>query len=410
MPKALEGGPSGKGTSFTQYRSSDYSIIDHPDESSGSSHSPKFTPHLAYRPLSPQLPPITLRHKYVAFRDLEADQHLSELSEPIPSLPLTHSQRITPKSSRIMTSKIRPFRGLRNNKENPEKFLQSIEWLYQVDYKHDEPEDPDEGHAFKEGTLGILFASHLAGKAEDWYDDLELEDTEWNTLVVQFRDYYRIVPRNPKGRQFNLAMKLADLKQQIDEHITSYIERAEAIATKFPGEEFSIGMATVRGMSEPAHQHWIEKECLKKEDFEFGTVKKLVKVSYTRVGQIDPFNRELTAAKSFSGSSYQSVQTQNEMLQQILINQSSIFPAILQTMKAMNSANPSSSTLLNNNYPSKPRTYPRRDLSHIKCFTCGEMGHYASLNDREQAPPVTIRVDPLEAIPANMVQVLEDYY
>ncbi|MCJ1349720.1 hypothetical protein MMC31_007961, partial [Peltigera leucophlebia] len=99
-----------------------------------------------------------------------------------------------------MTSKIRPFRGLRNNTENPEKFLQSIELLYQVDYKHDEPEDPDEGHAFKDGTLGILFASHLAGKAEDWYDDLELEDTEWNTLVVRFRDYYRIVPRNPKGR------------------------------------------------------------------------------------------------------------------------------------------------------------------------------------------------------------------
>lgn len=123
-----------------------------------------------------------------------------------------------------MTSKIRPFRGLRNNKENPEKFLQSIEWLNQVDYKHDEPEAPEDGQAFKEGTLGILFASHLAGKAEDWYDDLELEDTEWNTLVVRFRDCYRIVPRSPKGRQFDLAMKLADLKQQGDENITSYIE------------------------------------------------------------------------------------------------------------------------------------------------------------------------------------------
>ncbi|MCJ1345427.1 hypothetical protein MMC31_003634 [Peltigera leucophlebia] len=277
MPEALEGGPSGKGTSFTQYRSSDYSIIDHPNKSSGSSYSPKFTSHLAYRPFSSQLPPITLRHK-------------------------------------IITSKIRPFRGLRNNKENPKKFLQSIEWLYQVNYKHDEPEDPDKGHAFKEGTLGILFASHLAGKAKDWYDNLELEDTEWNTLVVRFRDYYCIIPRNFKGRQFDLAIKLADLKQQIDKHITSYIEREEAIATKFPEEEFSIEMATVRGMSEPAHQHWIKKECLKKEDFEFGTVKKLVKVLYTRVGQINPFNRELTTAKSFSGLSHQSIQTQNEML------------------------------------------------------------------------------------------------
>lgn len=208
-------------------------------------------------------------------------------------------------------------------------------------------------------------------------------------------------------------MKLADLKQQEDENIISYIERAEAIATKFPGEEFSIGMATVRGMSEPTHQHWIEKECLKKEDFEFGTVKKLVKVSYTQIGQVDPFNKDRMIAQQCSGSSFQSIQTQNEMLQQILINQSSTFPAILQTMKAMNSvnANASSSTPANNNHPSRPRNYPPREFSHIKCFTCGEMGHYASLHDREQAPPgCGCWVDPPEAVAANMVQVLKDYY
>lgn len=66
-----------------------------------------------------------------------------------------------------MISKIRPFQGLCNNKKNPKKFLQSIKWLYQVDYKHDKPEDPDKKHAFEEEILDILFASHLVGKAED---------------------------------------------------------------------------------------------------------------------------------------------------------------------------------------------------------------------------------------------------
>lgn len=35
-----------------------------------------------------------------------------------------------------------------------------------------------EGQAFKEGTLGIKISSHLAGKTEDRYDDLEIEKTE----------------------------------------------------------------------------------------------------------------------------------------------------------------------------------------------------------------------------------------
>ena len=89
MPGTSEGDSRGKG-SFTQYRSEDYSIIDHLDESSESSviHSPKLTPQPVYRHLSSQLPPTILRHKYIAFWNLEADEHLSELVTPI-LVPLT---------------------------------------------------------------------------------------------------------------------------------------------------------------------------------------------------------------------------------------------------------------------------------------------------------------------------------
>lgn len=54
----------------------------------------------------------------------------------------------------------------------------------------------------------------------------------------------------------------------------------EGIVTKFSGEKFSIEIAIVRDMSKLFHQYWIEKKYLKKEDFEFSNVKKLVKVSY----------------------------------------------------------------------------------------------------------------------------------
>lgn len=142
-------------------------------------------------------------------------------------------------------------------------------------------------------------------------------------------------------------------------------------------------------------------------------MKKLVKVSYTQIGQVDPFNKDRMIAQQCSGSSSQSIQTQNEMLQQILINQSSTFPAILQTMKAMNSvnANASSSTPANNNHPSKPRNYPPRDSVTLSVLHAGRwvtMQAFMTENKLHQA--VVVRVDPPEAVAANMVQVIKDYY
>lgn len=48
-------------------------------------------------------------------------------------------------------------------------------------------------------------------------------------------------------------MKLVDFKQQEDKKIPSYIEKVEAIATKFFKKEFSIEIAIIRDINEPAH-------------------------------------------------------------------------------------------------------------------------------------------------------------
>lgn len=79
-------------------------------------------------------------------------------------------------------------------------------------------------------------------------------------------------------------------------------------------------MATVKDMSELIHQYWVKKKCLKKKDFEFSIMKKLVKVLYSWVGQINLVNRELIPVNSFFRSSHQSIQMQNEILQLILSN------------------------------------------------------------------------------------------
>lgn len=140
MPETLKQDPSGKGTGFTKYRSSDCSIIEHPDESSGSwvIPLPKLITQQTFRPSS-QLPPINLPHKYVAFQIQGTDQYLLDFWSQHQAY---HRLNLVKKSiprSRKGISKIRDFWGLRNNKEIPEEFLQLIQWLYRVDYKYDEP-------------------------------------------------------------------------------------------------------------------------------------------------------------------------------------------------------------------------------------------------------------------------------
>ncbi len=162
--------------------------------------------------------------------------------------------------------------------------------------------------------MKILFSSHLSGKAEDWYDNLEVEEkSSWPTLVKRFQTYYQLVPRDTRTKLFNLKMRLADFQQQTEENIADYLERAANLVTKFPTEEFDISMATVRGINDREHQGWIERECHRTADF-------MVKVSYTKIGQPDPFDSSVRHTPKLHTTA-NGVQVQNELLQQLFSQQ-----------------------------------------------------------------------------------------
>ena len=173
-------------------------------------------------------------------------------------------------------------------------------------------------------------------------------------------------------------------------------------------------MATVRGINDREHQGWIERECHRTADFTFTSVSKLVKVSYIKIGQPDPFDSSVRHTPKLHTTA-NSVQVQNELLQLLLVNNASTLPAILQGMRNIVNAN----TQANRNQGTQVaggsdqnRSY-RRDLSNIRCFTCGEMGHYASFHEKPSPPPITIHAGPVHAsgaLPANMVSVIEEYY
>ncbi|MCJ1344979.1 hypothetical protein MMC31_003184 [Peltigera leucophlebia] len=143
-----------------------------------------------------------------------------------------------------MDHKIRVFRGLRNNCEDPADFLKALDRAYRLDYKLEEPVEDNAKKESQEETMKMLFSSQLSGKAEDWCNDLEIEEKG-----------------NTRTKLFDLKMKLTDFKQQTDEsRVADYLERAANLVTKFPTEEFNIGIATVRGVNNQKHQEWIERE------------------------------------------------------------------------------------------------------------------------------------------------------
>ena len=74
---------------------------------------------------------------------------------------------IPERRSAKMVHKIRDFRGLRNNREDPAYFLKALDWAYQLDYKQEEPAEENARRKFHEETMKILFSSHFSGETED---------------------------------------------------------------------------------------------------------------------------------------------------------------------------------------------------------------------------------------------------
>ena len=85
------------------------------------------------------------------------------------------------------------------------------------------------------------------------------------------------------------------------------------LATQCPTEQLDSGMATVGGMNNQEHQDWVERECHRTDDFTFTSVSKPVKVSYTKVGNSDPFDPSVQHTPKLKATA-NNVQLQNELI------------------------------------------------------------------------------------------------
>ncbi|MCJ1348186.1 hypothetical protein MMC31_006417, partial [Peltigera leucophlebia] len=211
-----------------------------------------------------------------------------------------------------MPTLIRPFRGVQDNLEDPDEYIEDLEWAYNQDFQSAEPTNNIEAkQMYTNKTYRILFHNNLEGRAVEC--------------------------------------------------------------------EVDVGMAIIQGMSDENEKKRISFECHKDSDFTFVKVKKLIRAAFFEVGKTSLFDSSYP-----THSSSASPPTSDEALRQMVISASTSLPSILQGMRSIGTA------LQNLNrvpLPPQPaaqgggvqRAYKsNRDLSDIRCFTCGQMGHYAS--------------------------------
>lgn len=99
---------------------------------------------------------------------------------------------VTPYTKTESTMAIKPFRGTRSGSENPDEFVEEVEFLYITAYNQHAPGDQKEREAFGDTTCRILFRQNLQDRAAAWYAE-QTQETKatWRTLRERFLQAYR---------------------------------------------------------------------------------------------------------------------------------------------------------------------------------------------------------------------------
>ena len=310
-------------------------------------------------------------------------------------------QAITAKrrASRMGHTRIKPFKGLKNGKEDPIEFLEDLEWAYEQSYEDKTPADPIEAAVYLSRTHRVLFRQALEGKAADWYADLEPDvKTDWSKLQELFKTAFKITVKDAQAKKFELKIKLHNLEQSEGESISDFLDRAEELSMKLPQDDIDVGMAMLRGMRDVDKRERVSFECNKDADYSFANIKKLIKAAYSEVGKLSPFDPGYKESMQVTLTGGGSAVSTDELLRQVLLNTTAAFPAILQGMRSLNTAMSQGAPLKQptgqNAYGGQAqkgasKTY--RPLSEIQCFDCKEMGHFMSHCPHRQAPQITAK-------------------
>ena len=178
-------------------------------------------------------------------------------------------------------TKIRVFRGTRDGKEDPNEFLEDIEWAYEQDFKSREPaaatalggSTVDQRAVFANKTHRILFRQHLEDDALQWYSDLDTDlKQDWAQLKKAFLPAFAITVKDAQTKKFELRIKLANLEQSESKMIAEYLKRADKLAIRLPQDHIDVGMAILKGIRDTSKRECVSFKCGKDADYTYATV------------------------------------------------------------------------------------------------------------------------------------------
>lgn len=285
----------------------------------------------------------------------------------------------------MVQSKIRPFKGLRDGKEDPAEYIEDLEWVYDQDYRG---KNPTNDATITEKSYRLLFRQHLEADAYDWYTDLDKDiKQDWEKLKQLFLTSFQVTEKDAQAKKFELRMKVAQLKQEDNESIADYLKKAFELSRKMVNDEIDVGMATLRGMRDQFKREQVNFECSKGSDYSYQTVEKLIKAAYSEVGKPNPFDPSYKDTIGVELPHGRTSQSNDEMLRQVLINTNQAFPAILQGFRSLNMA--ANNGIVVKGSPTQPNQQQidlsrvKKDISQIQCYVCKQFGHYASFHNTD---------------------------
>ncbi|KAG7008283.1 hypothetical protein G7Y79_00006g019030 [Physcia stellaris] len=216
-------------------------------------------------------------------------------------------------------------------------------------------------------ALQLLFRQKFENDAYTWYkDDVESDIKQnWAQLKDTFLSEYKITAENAPAKNFELRVKISQLKQEKRKSIAEYLKRVEELTRKMTKDEMDVNMVILRGMRDQPKRDQINFEHNKNADYDYKNVKELIKAAYSEIRKPDPFDPVYkdTAVTLLSHGT----QTNEDLRRQVLINTNQAFPAILNGCRSLNmSANQNQLTIGGTSTSNTQAA--KKDISQIKCF------------------------------------------
>ncbi|KAK1139166.1 hypothetical protein N8T08_001222 [Aspergillus melleus] len=173
---------------------------------------------------------------------------------------------------------INPFCGRLDSEEDPEEYLDDIN--YALSKKGDEREVSDRDRC-------VLFRQNLRDNARTWYSYLlPQEKNDWNVLQRLFRTRYGIDDIDKRFRQQIAIRQILLLRQDPDESMDQYLQRAAALEARVLRTEAwpTMGTCVARGLHGDDTRRWVLRELAIGEIFTFKRALEVIISMYGNLG------------------------------------------------------------------------------------------------------------------------------